>query len=252
MLLEGGYEPFIERLERNALKRNAEHLRQALAESHALAQRFDEAGFPRAELEVLQDWQRRRLADSYKALISQARYCAAGDFFLDELYGGLNFRERDQQMERVLPVMVRTMPDNMLLAVAEAFELQSLSLSLDMDMTNALMEFGWDALDTHRYGEVYRRCGRPDDRERQIELIGHLGMKLNELVHHRIVMFLLRSLRGPARAAGFGLLQNFLEKGLNAFQVMGDGSEFIETIWRNEELYMQRLFAGEQDPFRTG
>jgi len=233
------------------VKRNADHLRQALADSHALAQRFDEPGFPRTELEVLQDWQRRRLARSYQALISQARYSAAGDFFLDELYGGLNFRERDQQVERVLPVMERTMPDNMLLALAEAFQLQALSLSLDMDMAAALGEFGWDRLDTHRYGEVYRRCGRPEDRERQIWLIGELGIKLNELVHHRLVMFLIRTLRGPARAAGFGLLQNFLENGLNAFQVMGDGSEFIETIWHNEERIMRRLFAGDQSPFDT-
>jgi len=63
-------------------------------------------------------------------------------------------------------------------------------------------------------------------------------------------MFLVRTLRGPARAAGFGLLQNFLENGLNAFQVMGDGSEFIETIWHSEERFMQRLIAGDANPFR--
>jgi len=245
------FELVIHRPEKIALKQNAEHLRRALADSHALAQRFDEPGFPRAELETLQSWQRQRLASSYQALISQPRYRAAGDFFLDEIYGGLHFRERDQQVERVLPVMVRTMPDNMLLALAEAFELQSLSLSLDMDMTAALVEFGWDSLDTHRYGEVYRRCGRRDERERQIELIGQLGLKLNELVHHRMVMFLIRTLRGPARAAGFGLLQNFLESGLNAFQVMGDGTEFIESIWHSEERFMRRLFAGSKHPFRT-
>jgi len=240
----------VTRPERIVLKRNAAHLRQSLADSHALAERFDEAGFPRAELELLQDWQRRRLAGSYRALISQPRYRAAGDFFLDELYGGLNFRERDQQVERVLPVMVRTMPDNMLLALAEAFELQALSLSLDMGVAAAIREFGWTSLDTGRYGEAYRRCGRPEDRERQIELIGELGTMLNELVHHRLVMFLVRTLRGPARAAGFGLLQNFLENGLQAFQVMGDGTEFIETVWHNEDTYMQRLFAGDANPFR--
>jgi len=231
------------------LKQNADHLRQALADSHALAERLDEAGFPRAELEHLQDWQRRRLAKSYQALISQARYRAAGDFFLDEIYGGLNFRDRDQQMERVLPVMVRTMTDNMLRVLAEAFELQSLSLSLDMDMTTALIQSGRGELNTGRYGEIYRRCGRPQDRERQIDLIGHLGTELNKLVHHRLVMFLIRTLRGPAHAAGFGLLQTFLENGLKAFQIMDDGTEFIQTIWQNEERIMRRLFAGDSDPF---
>ena len=231
------------------MKRYADHLRQALTDSHELATRFDEPGFPHAEFELLQGWQRQRLSNSYRDLISQERYRAAGDFFLAELYGGLNFRERDQQMERVLPVMVRMLREDMLLALAEAFELQSLSLSLDMDMTLALQASGWKELNTSRYGEIYRSCGRPLDRERQIELIGHLGLELNELVHHRLVMFLIRTLRGPARAAGFGLLQSFLEQGLRAFQIMGDGTEFIETIWNNEDKVMQRLFAGDKNPF---
>ena len=231
------------------MKRHADHLRQALTDSHELATRFDEPGFPHAELELLQEWQRQRLSNSYRDLISQERYRAAGDFFLGELYGGLNFRERDQQMERVLPVMVRMLREDMLLALAEAFELQSLSLSLDMDMTLALQASGWKELNTSRYGEIYRSCGRPLDRERQIELIGHLGLELNELVHHRLVMFLIRTLRGPARAAGFGLLQTFLEQGLRAFQIMGDGTKFIETIWKNEDKVMRRLFAGDKNTF---
>jgi hypothetical protein len=233
------------------LKKNAEHLRQALTDSHELATRIDAAGFPLAEFEVLQCWQRERLERSYENLISQERYRAAGDFFLGELYGGLNFRERDQEMERVLPVMVRMLRDDMILVLAEAFELQSLSLNLDMDMTAALKQSGWDELNTDRYGEIYRACGRPVDRKRQIELIGRLGMELNELVHHRLVLWLIRTVRGPARAAGFGLLQSFLEGGLRAFQVMGDGTEFIETIWNSEREIMQRLFAADENPFRV-
>ena len=119
-----------------------------------------------------------------------------------------------------------------------------------MDMPVALQQFGWQELNTDRYGEIYRICGRSSDRHRQIELIGHLGLELNELVHHRLVMFLIRTLRGPARAAGFGLLQTFLEQGLRAFQIMGDGTEFIEAIWHNEEKIMQRLMAGDKTPFK--
>jgi hypothetical protein len=228
------------------LKQHADHLRQALTESHKLAARLDEPGFPLAELELVQDWQRRRLAQSYRDLISQERYRAAGDFFLAELYGGLDFRERDQQMERVLPAMVRMLREDMLLALAEAFELQSLSLKLDMDMTTALIRVGWDELNTARYEEIYRVCGRLSEREKQIELIRRLGLELNELVHHRLVMLLIRTLRGPARAAGFGLLQSFLERGFTAFRIMADGSEFIDIIWRRESEFMRRLLAGEE------
>ena len=231
------------------MKKYADRLRQALSESHTLARRLDDPGFPIEELAVVQDWQRERLEKSYRELTDQQRYRAAGDFFLTQLYGGLHFRERDQEMERVLPVMVRMLRDDMLLALAESFELQTLSFGFDMEMAAALQQSHWNTLDTSRYGALYRTVGRSSDRERQIELIRHLGMKLNSLVHHRLVLLLIRTLRGPARAAGFGLLQSFLEQGLFAFREMGDGTVFVETIWRKEGEVMQRLFAGEDDPF---
>ena len=231
------------------MKKNAALLRQALTDSHNLASRLDEPGFPLVELELVQTWQRERLAKSYRDLISQERYRAAGDFFLDEIYGGLNLRERDQEMERVLPVMVRMLRDDMILVLAEAFELQSMSFNFDMDMTMLLLDSGWGKLNTARYGELYRAVGRAPERKKQIELIGRLGMELNELVHHRLVLWLIRTLRGPARAAGFGLLQSFLENGLNAFRMMGDGTEFVETIWHEEREVMHRLFDADESPF---
>jgi hypothetical protein len=231
------------------VKKNAKRLRRALTDNHVLAQRFDEQGFPLAELELLQGWQRRRLAKTYKDLIIQERYHAAGEFFLDELYGGLHFRERDQQVERVLPIMVRMLRDDMILALAEAFELQSLSLDLDIEMTSILRETGWGELDAIRYGEIYRACGRPADRQKQVDTIRDLGHDLNKLVRHRIVLWMIKTVRGPARAAGFGLLQSFLEQGFTAFRIMGDGTEFIETIYNKESEVMRRLFAGDENPF---
>jgi len=231
------------------LKKNAAYLRQALADSHNLAARLDEPGFPLRALAIVQGWQRKRLARTYRDLTRQARYRAAGNFFLDELYGGLHFRERDQEMERVLPVMIRMLRDDMILVLAEAFELQALSLDLDMDMTAHYLETGWDELNPSRYGEIYRECGRVPEREHQIKLIHRLGLELNELVHHRLVLWLIRTLRGPARAAGFGLLQSFLENGLNAFRIMGDGTEFIDTIGNSEREVMQGLLDADENWF---
>lgn len=231
------------------MKKHAKQLRKALADSHALAAGLDEPGFPLAELELLQGWQRSRLAESYDDLVRQDRYRAAGEFFLDELYGGLHFRERDAQVERVLPVMVRMLRDDMLLALAEAFELQSLSLSLDVGMALLLADRGWNELDIGRYADLYRACGRREERERQIELIHRIGLELNELVHHRLVLWMVKTVRKPARAAGFGQLQSFLETGLYAFRSMGDGTPFIEAIYERESQAMQRLFAADPDPF---
>ncbi|MGA0264759.1 MAG: FFLEELY motif protein [Lysobacterales bacterium] len=230
------------------MKRQAERLRKALSDSHELASLLDVPGYPLSRLEYLQKWQRVRLAETYADLLDHPRFQAAGAFFLDELYGGLHFRERDQEVEKVLPVMLRTLREDMLVSLAEAFELQALSLELDMGMVEAMEEHGVERLDPRSYGEIYRSCGRVAAREQQIDLIRELGLALNELVHHRLVLMLIRVLRGPARAAGFGLLQGFLERGLQAFRAMGDGTEFVMTIWERETAIMQRLISGQADP----
>jgi hypothetical protein len=59
----------------------------------------------------------------------------------------------------------------------------------------------------------------------------------------------VRLLRGPAHAAGFGRLQEFLEEGLGSFRALEDARHFIETIYQRESGAMQKMFAGEPQPF---
>jgi len=223
----------------------------ALARNHALAERTREAGFPGPAFDALQSWQRERLAVTYADLLEEEQFRAAGRFFLDELYGGLAFRERDQQVVKVLPVMKRTMPDYMLHALARAFELQALSLDLDLAMTDCLVSRGDSGLDTAVYRDIYRQIGREADRRQQIDLIRDLGLELTRLVRRRLVMNLVRLLRLPARASGFGKLQDFLEQGLWSFRKMKDGPRFVNTVYERETVIMQGLMQGSDSPFTT-
>lgn len=220
-----------------------------LARNHALAGRIDEAEFPGPSFELLQQWQRRRIARSFDDLNQQAGYRPAVEFFLSEIYGGLRFRERDQDMSKVMPAMTRFLPDPALLTMSEAFELQAISLEFDMDMAGFMATEKIDGLDMPRYCEVYRACSDKQGRERQILLIRKLGYDLDKLVRKPLVNYLVRLLRGPAHAAGFGALQEFLESGLNSFRALPDPAYFIETIYDREWAAMERMFGGEEKPF---
>lgn len=224
-------------------------LRAALTASHAFAAEIDAEDFPRRAFTHLQDWQRARLARSYADLAGQPHNAAAAQFFLTELYGGQDVRERDRAVERVLPVMERMLPRPMRATLAEAFELQALSLDFDIDMARRLDAGGDRPLDVARYAELYRACGRQEDRRRQIEMIRRLGQDLQRVVHKPMVLWLVRMMRGPAHSAGFGALQDFLERGLEAFRALDGDPEFVETIYRRERRAMQALFAGDAAPF---
>jgi hypothetical protein len=231
------------------IKPGAQRLRDMLARNHAIAQRVQEPDFPLAQFNTLQQWQRARIARSFEDLAQRQGYRPAVQFFLNELYGGLDFRQRDQDMGRVMPVMIRFLPDRTLGTMSEAFELQAISLEFDMAMAGEMAQRRQDRLDMPTYCEVYRAANDKPGRERQIRLIREIGYDLDKLVRWPLVNHLVRLLRGPAHAAGFGNLQEFLENGLAAFRALEDPACFIETIYAREWGAMKKMFAGSGQPF---
>ena len=59
----------------------------------------------------------------------------------------------------------------------------------------------------------------------------------------------LRLMRGPAKSAGFGVLQEFLERGFNCFRQMRGAEDFLATIVERETTIVERLFASHPHPF---
>jgi hypothetical protein len=220
-----------------------------LAWNHRLAEKINNTGFAIEPFQLLQQWQRQRLAQSYTDLISQESYQPACAFFLDDLYGGMDFLKRDQEVARVMSVLVRFLPGNALQTMADAFELQALSLEFDIEMAEKLHSADPLSLDVISYGVIYRACGKRALRERQIQLIRDMGNELSKLVHKGLVVRLIRLMRGPAYAAGFEALQSFLESGVVSFRQLEDPVYFVNTIYEREWLSMQKLFAGDADPF---
>lgn len=226
-------------------------LRRELEESHRQAARLDAGGVPLAAFEGLQHFQRERLAGTYRDLAAQDRYRAAVSFFLDELYGGRDLRERDRQVEEALPIMERTLPRRMRETLADAFQLQALSLELDIVLAEALAERGVEVPGMGDYQAVYGIVPR-ERRERQIELIHRLALELDQVVHLPLVLGLVTAMRGPARAMGFGALQAFLERGLRAFRAMRGAETFAATVRDRETAIMDRLYRGVEAPFDLG
>jgi len=235
--------------EKKMHKTGAARLHDMLARNRHLAEKIDDDGFPLLQFERLQSWQQDRLATTFDDLMQQDEYHPAVTFFLTELYGGLDFRERDQDMHRVMPVMKRFLPDKILYIMSEAFELQAISLEFDMEMAQYLSLQEIRELDMNQYCEVYRACSDKPGRERQILLIKKLGYDLERLKNKLLVNTLVRLLRGPAHAAGFGKLQEFLESGLGSFRAVKDIRYFNETIYQREWKAMESLFAGKEKPF---
>jgi hypothetical protein len=223
-------------------------LAQELAQVARLQTERDANPILAGALQRVASWQGRRLRMTYEDLATQPRYADAVLFFQTDLYGNGDFARRDADLARIVPMMVRMLPERVLATVAKAVELHALSQGLDRSLLARLPRADGQ-FSVSEYCKAYRRMGKRAERERQIRLIGEIGAGIAEYVTKPLMRTALRMMRQPARMAGLSALHDFLERGFVAFRKMGDATEFLVTIDTRERALMEELLTGETVPF---
>lgn len=191
---------------------------------------------------ALKLYQQRRFAHGYADLLADPRYGGAARFFLEELYGPRDYRERDAQFVRVVPALVRLFPEEVVRTVVALSELHALSESLDTAMALAL---AGEDVDAAAYVRAWQSTARAQDRERQIELTLEVGEALDAYTRNPWLRNSLRMMRGPARVAGLSELQHFLEAGFDTFRAMRGAASFLAMIGQRERALKDGLFAAD-------
>lgn len=193
-----------------------------------------------ARVHALKEYQQRRFSHTYSDLLRSARYGPAAHFFLNELYGPSDFSRRDTQFSRVIPTLVRLFPKELVDTVASLAELHSLSESLDSAMSNQL---SLQQIASADYVRAWQSTGRPADRQTQVTLTLDIAARLDHLTRRPMLLTSLRLMRGAARSAGLGELQQFLEAGFNAFRAMKGAEDFIDIVRSREQTLASALFS---------
>jgi hypothetical protein len=199
-------------------------------------------------LDRLSAWQARRLRNTYADLADDPRYIGAIEFFQNDLYGGGDFAQRDADLARVVPAMGRLLPQSVIFTIARAVELNALAHELDRALIVHLPD-GAATIAVGDYCRAYRAAGEPTLRARQIALIGEVGGALDKFVRKPMIQTALAMMRKPAHAAGLGALQDFLERGFNAFKRMKGAREFLAAVDARERRINDAIFAGDDAPF---
>lgn len=192
-----------------------------------------------ARVQALKTWQQRRFADTYADLLANPRYEAATRFFLHELYGPDDYRQRDAQFARVIPTLTRLFPEEVVETVAKLARLHALSERLDTRMAEQLPS---TTITPPDYAAAWRACGEPASRQQQIELTMAIGESLDRLTRKPLLRQTLKLMRGPAQMAGLGALQGFLESGFDTFRAMKGAGEFLATVKQREDALARTLF----------
>lgn len=210
----------------------------------------DSAGLePR--LAAVRAWQSRRLSHSYADLLAHERYAPACRFFLEDLYSARDFSQRDHDMLQMYDLLRRYVPAGLLEPLTLTVQVHALTQQLDARLVTMLFdEMGVTGeLTSAAYAQAYRRCDNYAERLEQIELIYRVGQLLEGVVKQPLTGTTLALMAGPARRAGWADLTGFLERGFRAFKHLRGARPFLELVRRRETEYLDRIYAGDDDPY---
>ena len=189
----------------------------------------------------------------YDDLRDRPGYDAAIDFIISDLVGP-GIADRDRDLERVVPVMVRMLPAKALRALALAMELNARILGINLGIESALRQQIAAGTGVTERDYCIATRGATDFAEFR-ELIGmtrEAGLSLERIVRMPMIRPMLRAMRGPARLAGFADLQAFLEKGFRTFIALDDVHEFLDIMEVRMTEIFRRVFEADEAVLGTG
>lgn len=201
-------------------------------------------------LAKLAQWQSERLKHSHRDLYYTEQYQQGLSFLFSELYADNDFSERDRDLERIFPKMVKLLPASILETVSLLVELNMLTQLLDEELASTLFnKLGYAHINEENYCEAYRLCNNPQKRSYQIKLTSDLGKKLDKYARSQVILFSLKVSRSAAEKAGLGALHRFLREGFTAFHSMREIDFLMTRIASRENEFLRRIMSGENNIF---
>lgn len=204
-----------------------------------------------AMVSAVQALQSARLRRTHAALLADPACAPITEFFLSEIYTGLDLDELAREIERALPVATRMLPDSVMRTAAIAVVANALTGELDEDVARDLIAHGISAPSDDDLVASYRRCAHYDARHEQMHLLRELGLGLDRYVRSRLITATFRMAARPARLAGLAGLYDFMGKGFAVMKPMASVATFLDAFLGRETQILDNLAAGRDDPLRV-
>lgn len=197
---------------------------------------------------ALQQAQIHRLRQTHADLLADASTQPITEFFLSEIYTGLDLHELAREIEKALPVAMRMLPESVMRTAAVAVECNAITGELDEATAGWLLARGLHADDEAALVAAYQ-AGDMALRQAQAQLLRELGLGLDRYVRSRLITATFRMVSGPARMAGLGGLYDFMARGFAVMKPMRSVAAFLDVFLGRELQILDNLAQNRPDPF---
>jgi hypothetical protein len=217
--------------------------RHAIKRSNALHHEYLRDPKRLASYDRFTRWQLDYMLPFFSDLLGPRGYAEAVDFVVSDLCG-VGISDRDRDIERAAPVIVRSLPSHSLDTAAAAVELNAAALQINLGIWRELLVDGElpPTINEEQYVVACRSVSSFEECMDLVRLAVELGDTLKTLVRIPLIGGLLRTMRAPAHAAGFGALQEFLETGFLTFRQISDIDSFLELLHHRMDQIFDHIY----------
>ncbi|MGB5625964.1 MAG: hypothetical protein WBM61_09555 [Woeseiaceae bacterium] len=194
------------------------------------------------------NWQLQYLLPFFGDLYERDGYAAAIDFTMSDL-AGVGISNRDRDLERAAPAITRMLPLQALATIASAAEMNARVLKVNIAICRCLLENNElpIVIMERDYCVACRKASSLAECVELVRVITGLGKTLKSLIKVPMIGMMLRAMRAPAHAAGFGALQEFLENGYFTFKQIPDIDHFLGEIEDRMIRIFERIYTTPLD-----
>jgi len=223
----------------------AKKLRKYAERSNAIHETYLSDQELLARYERFVAWQLNYILPFYDELRASHDYTAAVDFVVSDLTG-MGVSQRDHDIARIVPIMSKLLPEKALRTIASALQLNARVIDINLSVCRALYkERSLDAdIAEADYCSACRQASSLDECLELVHLIDEIGHSLDHVIRIPMIGVTLKAMRTPARLAGFGALQVFLEKGHTTFDALEDVDQFLDDVTLRMTEVFTRIFTG--------
>ena len=184
-------------------------------------------------------WQMDYLLTFFSDLHEREGYADAIDYTMSDL-AGVGISRRDDDLERAAPIITRMLPTKAMDTIAVAAKLNERVLELNLGIFRELQVDGQlpGRISDRAYCAACRKASSLEECVELVRLAIQLGRTLKTLVRIPLLGGMLHAMHGPARAAGFQALHEFLDNGYTYFRAIPDIEHFLEEI----DIRMTQVF----------
>ncbi len=234
---------------RSRRKNAAARFRRAISHSNELHSEYLDDSQMFESYDRFTRWQLDYMLPFFSDLLEPEGYEGAVDFIVSDL-AGVGISDRDRDIERATPVIVRSLPGHALETAAAAVELNARVLEINLAICREMLVDGKlpAVIAENDYLAACREVSSYDECMGLVHLAVELGETLKKLTRVPLIGGLLRTMRKPAHAAGFGALQEFLETGFVTFRRISDIDRFLELLQQRMSQVFEYIYRSETVP----